>query len=190
MDNIMRKLVLIVLVLVMLAPQVSALKGVGIVYGTVITNVNEGEHACFSYGVYNPWDEDIKVQLTTNGELAELNPVSENIDIPAGTMHDEAKPLEICFDIPRTYPISCPTDLESIMGKIIVTEWYPAGVEGTGSSTSVSAAAPLELIIQCDSEKGFQFDTRLFLIGGGIVGILVALYLIKSFFKTHKVIRK
>jgi len=186
----MRKLVLIVLVLSMLAPQALAMKGVGIVYGTVITNVNEGEHACFNYGVYNPWDEDVKVELTVSGELAELNPFSENIDVPAGTMHDEAKPLEICFDIPRMYSFDCPETSERIQGKVIVTEWYPAGISGTGSTTSVSAAAPLELIVECDAEKGFQFDTRMFLIGGGIVGILVALYLIKSFFKTHKITKK
>ncbi len=186
----MRKILLLLSLIILLSPQAFALKGVGIVYGTVITNVVEGKSACFDYGVYNPWDEDVKVELTVSGELADLNPFSESVEVPGETYHNQAKQVQICFDIPRMYSLDCPETPTSLHGKIIATEWYPAGFEGTGSSTSVSAAAPLELIVQCDSEKGFQFNSTFFLVGVAIVGIGLMIYIMKKFFATHKIIKK
>jgi len=186
----MNKILLLGLLVVLLAPQASAMKGVGIVYGTVISEVEEGQTKCFDYGVYNPWDEDVKLQLTTSGEIAELNPYSENIDVPGGTTHDIAKQLQICFDVPRVYSMTCPAEPKTFKGKIIATEYYPAGVAGTGSTTSISAAAPLELVVQCDPEKGVQFNTQYFLIGVVLASILVAVYLIRKFFATHAIIKK
>jgi len=186
----MRKYILLLLVVILLLQPGFALKGVGIVYSTSATTVSENEYKCFTYGVYNPWDEDVKIVLTVEGELADLNPVSENIDVPAGTSHSEAKQVEICFDIPKVYGYSCPAEQESFKGKIVATEYYPAGFEGTGSSTSTSVSAPLELKVACVQKEGFQFDTQLFMFGGIIVGILVAIYLGYSFFKTHKIVKK
>ncbi|MBT4114530.1 hypothetical protein HOD83_00070 [Candidatus Woesearchaeota archaeon] len=186
----MHKISLILALLVLMTPQASAMKGVGIVYGTVISNVDEGETACFDYGVYNPWDQDVKIILTVSGDLAELNAFSENVDVPAGTTHDKAKSVEICFDVPKVYSYTCPDTPIVLSGKVIATEYYPAGVSGTGSTTSVSAAAPLEMRVRCDADKGVQFTTQYFFIGAGIAILLAALYVMRKFFKTHKIIKK
>ena len=187
----MRKLIFILLLILVIATPVTALKGVGIVYGTVVTTVNENERSCFDYGVYNPWDEDVQVELTVGGDLAQLNTVSENVDLPAGTMHDQAEQVELCFNIPKVYSGSCDVEQKKFIGKIIVTEYFPAGVDGTGSSTSVSAAAPLELRVRCvEKEAAYQFDSQIFIIGAIIVILIAGLYMGMQFFKSHKIVKK
>lgn len=159
---LMRKPVIVVaLLLVLLPASVFAVRGVGIKYGIEYAKFYSGQENCLTYKVYNPWDEDVAIELVAGGELEPFYDRTEPLFVPAGTKSDDAKPIEICFDIPKTSRRNCP-DVR-YQGEVIAKEASISGIEGTGSATSVVAAASLTIDLVCDSftSSGSIVDTSL-----------------------------
>jgi hypothetical protein len=140
----MKKLALVALIL-LLIPTAFATKGVGISWTQESAIFPEGKESCLTYGVYNPFDENVEITLTTEG-LEDLNPSSETKFVKAGTSHSNAEKINICFDIPR----GCGDTLE---GEIVARE-SPSSIRGvTGSATVAMASVPLTIKISCDSPQ-------------------------------------
>ena len=88
------RVVAFVLLVVALNSFVSA--GVGIKWDRESALSNEGEDACLTYGVYNPWPEDTYVEVGVSEELEEVLTVQdvEATLVPAHTSSGEAIPIE------------------------------------------------------------------------------------------------
>ncbi len=142
-----------------------ARKGVGIAWSTETEMVTEGSTKCIRYGIYNPWDEDINVTLSVSSELKSVitKEESETKLIKSGTSHNNAVPVEFCFEIAKVYEENCLIDSVlceqnceepevSYEGKIMVMEKQEGGnVTGTtGSATSLGVSVPLKLRVKCN----------------------------------------
>jgi hypothetical protein len=141
----MKKLALTLLVL-LLIPSVLGAKGVGIAWTQESAIFMEGEKPCLTYGVYNPFDEDVEITLNAEG-FEDLNPTSETKFVEAGTINANAEEINLCFKIPQTYS-DC---VEKVIdGKIIARE-APKSIQGvTGSATVAIASVPLDIKITCN----------------------------------------
>jgi hypothetical protein len=159
------KLAAILLLCLLVVPQGAlAAKGVGIVWSTQTEAVSENARHCIKYGVYNPWDEDVTAMLTVSDSLKPVVVGEESIPtfLPAETMHDDAKEIDLCFYVPKVYTDDClvgnflfceQTCSEPEVrydGEVIVME-APSGSGGAmGSSTSMGVSAPLTLRVVCN----------------------------------------
>jgi hypothetical protein len=176
------KLVLPLFLLLILAPGF-ALRGVGLQYGTTAQIVQEGKQVCIPYGIYNPWDEDVYIKLIQTGELANFSSSSKSTLVVAKTFHDKALPISICFDIPKIYKKDCtlllacerkcPENLTEYNGLIMAVEDRTGGISGSGSATSVSATAPLKLVVSCTPEAKNWIP-----LGAFILAIIVIVFVI------------
>jgi len=143
---------------------VDARKGVGIIWSTEKEMVNENSPICIEYGVYNPWDEDVNVTLTVAGELREVV-TQEHSDVkfvPAGTTHDKAIPLKLCFTVPKVYEDdciingflceqTCEQQEVTFTGDVVAMEVKEQGPNsGMGSSTTLGVSVPLTLRVRCN----------------------------------------
>jgi hypothetical protein len=160
------KLAVVVLLCLLVVPQgVLAAKGVGIVWSTQTEAVGENARHCISYGVYNPWDEDVTAMLSVSSALKPVVVSEESIPtfLPAETMHDDAKEVNLCFYVPKVYTDDClignflfceQTCSEPEVrydGEVIVMEAPSIGDTGAmGSSTSMGVSAPLTLRVVCN----------------------------------------
>ena len=102
-------IILLLIILVIASINVSARKGVGIVWTTEAEIVEEGIKHCIPYGIYNPWDEDVNAYLDITGGLEEIiveQEVSPRL-IKANTMHDQAVPINFCFATKKIYEDNC-----------------------------------------------------------------------------------
>ncbi len=156
--------VLICLLIVGLSQSALARKGVGIVWNTETEIVNEGASHCISYGVYNPWDEDVAATLTASEELKPII-VKEDTEpkfIKAETYHEQAIPIEFCFKVARVYARNClvggmlceQTCTEpqvEYSGNILALEEQTGGTTGTGSATSLGVSVPLKIKVACNA---------------------------------------
>jgi len=139
----------------------------GIKWSTESEFVQEGQTKCVTYGVYNPFGTDVKAQISLSGELEKLPyTISQNdVLLKAGTSSKQAVPIEVCFTVDEVYKEDCV--LGSVMceqkcnseqikftGQLVITD-APTGndVQGTGSKATVSAGAPLELLVGCVEQQ-------------------------------------
>ena len=134
-------------VFVMLAGPAMAIKGIGIKYGVEYAKFPPGE-GCLEYKVYNPWDEDVMVELSSGGDLEDLFSSTGTVKVPAGTASSEALPIQICFNLPYLKKAEC--EGKKYNGEVVAQEATVVVGKGAGSSTAVVAAAPLTIEMICD----------------------------------------
>ncbi len=146
----------------LLLPLAAAEKGVGIMWATQSEPVNEGQTNCVAYSVYNPFSEDATIYLTASGALESLVIDSQSVTVPAGTMHDKAIPVSICFKIPKVYKEDCTAGIMcqrtcseqqvTYIGDVLAAEksQTDTSAEAAGSATRAVAAAPLTLKVTCE----------------------------------------
>lgn len=159
----MKKTLLIICIAILMLSNAAALKGAGLQWYRESVQITEGTTQCVNYGVYNPWDEDITIGLMVSGEIAQFAKTPKPLFVPAGTMSGSAKPIEICFKIPRVYDKNC--KLGSFMcerncsqkivysGEVSATEVASGSrAGGTGSATASSVASSLNIDVLCREE--------------------------------------
>jgi hypothetical protein len=136
---------------------------VGIKWSTEKEMVAELMPHCITYGVYNPSSEDAVVKLSVSEELEPVvqGAVSHTELVKAGTTHDEAVMLELCFQVPKVYEAdclagdflceqTCTQDEVSYTGEIMAVEVNDESGGGMGSATTVGASVPLTLRVRCN----------------------------------------
>ena len=158
--------IFIILLVIGLSQFVLARKGVGMVWTTETEIVNEGASKCISYGIYNPWDEDVTATLDVSDEL---KPILLKIDskpqfIKGETFHDAAVLTEFCFKVARVYSRDClignmlceqtcsETPIE-YSGSVIALEEQSGEASGTGSATSLGVVVPLKIKVACNESS-------------------------------------
>lgn len=171
---------------------VSARKGVGIVWDTETEIVTENTEQCVQYGVYNPWEEDVTAILSVSSELKDIiiKEESEEKLIPKGTTHDVAVPIEFCFKVAKVYKEdclvgnficeqACKDEQVVYEGKIIAMEASKGTSAGAaGSSTALGVSVPLKLKIKCSPHP--RDWTLVYVAIIIIVIILIILMLLKK----------
>lgn len=182
-----RKLVLIALLMcLVMAPQGAlASKGVGIVWSTQTEIVSENARHCITYGVYNPWDEDVTAILTVSDALKPVVVGEESTPtfLPAYTMHQDAEQVQLCFYVPKVYTDDClvgnmlfceQTCTEPQVtydGEVIVMEAQTAGPGGAmGSATAMGVSAPLTLKVACNEYPRDYTIIIVVVVGAAAVG--------------------
>jgi len=183
-----------------MASMVSA--GVGLKWSQESVLVNEGQKACLTYSVYNPWPDTSYVQI---GVSAELTPVlssqeSEQKSVPANTPSSQAIPIKFCFQVPYVYKRDCLvgdyicaqscSEPQKIYAGDVVVETIPSPltVQGTGgSATSMSISAPLNVKIQCNPH-GKDFTPIYVLLA--LISLTIVLILIIRKYRKPKVDRE
>ncbi len=161
----MKKIATVLLVLalvVLMASQASARKGVGLKWSTETEIVNENSEHCIEYGVYNPWDEDVRVSLGVGGELQQVvtSQESEVKLIPAHTYHNESIPVTLCFTVPKVYKEDCmlgdflceqkcEQDQVVYNGEVVANEVKEGGAGAMGSATALGVSTDLKLKVNC-----------------------------------------
>ena len=171
--KLMKKLALILLLGIMLITPALATKGVGIAWDAESAILLEGKKSCLSYGVYNPFDEDVDITLSAKG-LEELNPKSETKFVKAGTPHSSAETINICFKVPRLYE-NCEVPEKTITGEIVASE-APSSIKGvTGSATVAMASVPLSIKVSCNPSKLNQ-AILILLVAAIVIGAAVYYY--------------
>ncbi len=158
----MKKYYVVLIIILCSVPIIEAKKGVGIVWVTEKENAHEEEKHCIDYGLYNPWDEPIKVTLQIHGELASI---ISHINTQPQTIHpftSSKDPLvsRICFTVPEIYKKNCvlgsllcekqctePT--KQYDGYVSAQEETDHSLQKSGSTFIVDVAAPLQLKVDC-----------------------------------------
>jgi len=161
--NALKLIALALILAVAFSAQASARKGVGIVWSTESEVVDELSTTCITYGLYNPWDEDVYAVLDVSDELkvAVTEKEAEPKLISAGTSHQNAVPVELCFVTAKAYEEDCLVDgiiceqqckqaEVDYEGKVEANE-RPTGTAGgtAGSVTSLGVSVPLRLKVRC-----------------------------------------
>ncbi len=137
---------------------------VGIVWSTEKEMVNELAPHCIEYGVYNPSSVDATVKLSVSDSLQSVTSgvYSHTEMVPAGTRHDHAVRLQLCFQVPMVYDAecligdsmlceqACQQEEVSYTGEIMAVEVDSDETGGMGSSTTVGASVPLTLRVKCN----------------------------------------
>ncbi len=144
-------------------PIVEATVGVGIKWKTESEIVKEGSRVCITYGLYNPFDEDVMGFLKATRDLENISEAEEPKLIPAGTDSEHAIPTQICFTIPKVYKEDCLLfgyfcerkceEEQVVFEGEVVAAYQLKGMEGTGSVTGSSFAVPLRLLVECEPMK-------------------------------------
>lgn len=163
------KIIALLIGMILVVPMVSA--GVGIKWGRESLLVSQGQEACLTYSVYNPWPDDSYVKIGLSGELNDILQYQESEAqlIPANTGSGEAIPLEFCFQVPFVYDEGrdclvgdtvgceqvCGDPQRVYSGEIVVTEEAgPLVVTGSGGSSAfVSVSAPLNIKVSCEAHS-------------------------------------
>jgi hypothetical protein len=163
-SNTMRKLLLLLILIIFLMPNAFATKGVGIVWTLESAEIPSDDVSCLSYGVYNPFDDDVSASLFVEGELEEISTNSEAKLVESGTSHDEAVSLDLCFDTSEVYEGDCilgffceqTCDFEDkrYSGDVVVKEIKDTAIgKITGSATTAMASVPLTLKVKCQKQE-------------------------------------
>jgi len=173
-----------------LSVALTSVAGVGIKWGQESRLVDEGERACLTYNIYNPWPEESFAEIKLSEELEEVLVFqeSEKKFIPANTPSEEAIPLEFCFEVPFVYEEQkdclignfvceqkCEGEQKIYDGEVIVTE-VPSS-EGGGSAASAAVSAPLTLKIKCNPQAR-DYTIIYILIAVIVIIILLIVWLI------------
>ncbi|MBI2670531.1 hypothetical protein HYX18_00925 [Candidatus Woesearchaeota archaeon] len=158
----MKKFFLFLVIFLLLVNFSYARKGVGIVINTQSEIVEENKETCIVYGIYNPWDENVKAALQTEGEINNilLNYKSEEKLIMAGTTHSQAIPVNLCFKVPKVYKDNClignllceqkcDSQQVSYSGNVIVVEKNEQIGAVSGSQTNLGVSAPITIKVKC-----------------------------------------
>lgn len=193
-----KRILVFVLVLLLFLNISYARKGVGIVVNSQSEVVEENREVCINYGIYNPWDEDVRAALETEGEINQIlsNYKSEERLIPAGTLHNNALTVKLCFGVLDVYKDDClvgnllceqkceqPQVIYS--GDVAVIEKSAQGQDSTGSQTSLGVSAPLTIKVNC--QKSPRNYTPLYFALFIIVLIIFVIWLLSKNKKKPKV---
>lgn len=187
----MKKTILLALLIIcIITPTVAARKGVGIVWNTETELVMEGTTHCVEYGIYNPWEEDVTAQLSVSGGLTSIikGQDSEQKFITAQTFHEDAVPIQLCFDIAKVYtedcslgPFLCEQKCEAEQveyeGLIEAKEKESGSTSGTGSLTALGVSVPLKLKVRCDAHD--RNYTAIYASSAAVLGIALAIMLMR-----------
>ena len=171
------------IILILLAPAVFALKGAGIKWAASSEIIEEGSTKCISYGIYNPWDEDISISLGAVGEIAQFADILELKPrfVKAKTSNENAVWQEMCFTPKKV--TGCSTgQIISFKGEVVAKPTIEQQAAGSGSITATSAAAPLEISVKCGA-KAISINL---IVWGIIVAIILIIVLIILLIKKKK----
>jgi len=197
---IKKQITIILGILILALPLISA--GVGLKWSQESVAVNEGQKACLTYSVYNPWPEESYVKIIVSDSLQEVltSQESEEASVPAETSSSEAIPLKFCFNVPYIYERSClignyiceqscDEEQKVYAGEVIVESIpNPIGTTGTGgSSTSMSVSAPLNVRVVCTAH-GKDFTPVYILLA--LISLTVVLILIVKKYRKPKIERE
>lgn len=183
----MKKIIIFILLLLIIVSPAFARKGVGMVIHTEAISVNEESQKCITYGVFNPWDEDVMVYLDTKGEINDIITKEETQPqlIKAETTDKEARELELCFHVPKVYKGECILGLackqtcleeKEYKGEVIAVEFKGENEGSTGSSTSLGISSPLTIKVSCQPKERSWSQIYSILVIIAILAILLLLY--------------
>jgi len=169
--------------------------GIGIKWSQESAMVNEGDTACLTYSVYNPWSEETYATIGLSEELLgilTMQDVNAKL-IPAETSSAEAIPIEFCFKVPSIYEKDCSVgnfickqecseEMKVYEGDVVVsTVPAPTQIGGTGgSSTQMAVSAPLRIRVKCNP---YPRDYSLIYI---IIAVISALVVFMVLFKRYR----
>jgi len=183
----MQKALLLFIIWLVFLPIVEATVGVGIKWKTESEIVKEGSSVCITYGLYNPFDEDVMAFLKATGDLENISKAEEPKLIPAGTDSEHAIPTQICFTIPKVYKEDCLLfgylcerkceEEQVILKGEVIAAYQPKGIGGTGSATGSSFAVPLRLLVECEPME--RDLTPLYLLIALVVLLILSIILRK-----------
>lgn len=175
--------------------------GIGIKWDKESALISEGEKACMTYAVYNPWNDETYATIGLSEELLEiltLQEVEAKV-IPAQTSSAEAIPIEFCFEAPDVYQRdclvgsfvceqTCSEEQKMYEGEVVVSTLpNPNVIEGTGgSSTQMSVSAPLRIRISCTPHAR---DYTLVYVLLAIISALVIGWVLFSKYRKPKAVR-
>jgi hypothetical protein len=175
------------LVAVAAAGQASA---VGIVWSTEREVVSELSPHCIEYGVYNPSSDDAVVQLSVSDSLKPVvqGASSRTEAVAAGTKHDEAVMVNLCFQVPKVYDAnclagdflceqSCAQDEVSYAGEVMALELNDEQGGCIGSQTTVGASVPLTLLVKCNPYGRDWSPVYLLVAAVAVAGIAGRMYM-------------
>ena len=158
----MKRVVLFLIIFLLFLNVTHARKGVGIVVNSQSELLDENKEICIDYGIYNPWDEDVKAALETQGDINSIlsNYKSEEKLVPAGTTHSNALPVRLCFRVADVYKDDCllgnllceqkcESPQVSYSGEVTVVEKAQQNQALTGSQTNLGVSAPLAIKVKC-----------------------------------------
>jgi len=179
--NYMIKYLLIILLVLSIFSPVLADPGAGLVYVTESSIVSSKQETCVSYGLYNPFDVDSQIALTSEGAISDLVTTADSEFVEAFTNKEGAKTAQICFKAPEIrnteclLPVllckhTCDIDEQTYSGQVLASPVSIASGPGSGSAVGMSIAAPYRLIVRCE-ESDYNYIPLIFII----VGIFVAL---------------
>ncbi|MEK6934934.1 MAG: hypothetical protein AABW46_03580 [Nanoarchaeota archaeon] len=189
----LRVVILSLLIILIIMPASLALKGVGIKWSSESAIVEEESTTCLDYGLYNPWDEAINAELGVSEELQEVITVkeSETVFLNAFKPSSDAVPVQLCFKVPEVYEDDCliagflceqTCDLGEISfkGDVVATGKGTDVSGSSGSSATVAASVPLELIVNCEERERSYVDLYIAILILVLIIIGVVFYKRKS----------
>ena len=181
----MKGVISLVLVLMLMAPLVSA--GVGLKTSQESALVPEKTKTCLTYSVYNPFDTDSYMQIKLSEELDDviLSSEAETKFVPAKTYDKDALPIEFCFKTPRVYERdclvgdficeqTCTESMKTYEGEVEVIELSEESAKigggAGGSATQMSLSSPLRIRVQCTpSDRNYGLVYGLIALIAGIL---------------------
>lgn len=170
----------------------AATVGIGLKWFTESEYVKEGTIKCIDYGLYNPFDQDVRGYLVATKDLESLYDAEKPKLIPANTSSKNAILTKICFKIPKkVYQENCILGMmckkkcenieeKSYKGEVIAQYDISRPNQGVGSVVGSSFAAPLELKVKCEKKERNWLPLILVVI---IVAAIIVWQLIK---RKHK----
>ncbi|MBM3234643.1 hypothetical protein FJZ19_06140 [Candidatus Pacearchaeota archaeon] len=188
------RLIFIFCIMLLAMPLVSA--GVGIKWNQESLIVNEGEKACMTYSVYNPWPEESYVTIELSDELKSVLTIQEAETklVPANTPSSSAIPVKFCFKIPKVYEKDCwisemlckqeCNEEQKIYDGEVLVKSVPSTVSITGSggsTTQMAVSAPLRLKISCN-KHGRDF-TLIYAIIAVLAVVIIAVLIVRKYRK-------
>ncbi len=172
---------------------------IGIVWSTEGEYVDENSDKCITYGTYNPSSNDIKSRIEVTGSLGEviIGASTEEKIIKAHTPPTDAEQIDFCFKVPSVYKKDCiigdvlceqrcEEETKSFKGEIIMTEEPLDSSGGTGSGATVSASAPLTLVVNCVE---YERDWSLAYVVGIVIVLVLLGILLYNEYSTPKLVR-
>lgn len=179
-------LAILLIIALLFIPTAMARKGVGIVWNTETEIVDAGSTHCVEYGVYNPWDESVNVELTVSDELKDIvmSQESEVKLVQADTTHDKAVPVEFCFKVADVYEEhcllgaalceqKCDQEQKIYEGTIQAAEKSQGSPESSGSSTALGVSVPLKLKVRCTPHPMDWSELYILIIVLALIGLII-----------------
>jgi hypothetical protein len=161
--------------------------------------MSENSERCVTYGAYNPSTYPIGVKIEVIGDLANVitGAVSEEKIVEAKTPSVKSENVNFCFKIPEVYEEdclignyvcekTCPNQLKTYRGEVVMTETPIATSGGTGSGVSIAASAPLELTVACTPYPRNWSPVYVVAIVAIVIALAIALFRREKQGKQHK----